>query len=209
MKRVLLIGLILLAASIQAVHPEAELVLRDGTIIRGADLRREGELYVVELEEGERLSLPGALVEEVRLSGEGGESAPSPGRGEAQLDADSFERESRPPEPRRVEPRVLAGTRVRPPRPSEQTRILGSPARFPKSIVDSGWTPRSDWEANRSGNDFRPSTWARSPLDPGWRPRSAFDPRVDVLESGRSRWQRSIVDPGWRPEDAFGGRRGF
>lgn len=205
MKRVLLVSLILLAAAVQAVRPEAELVLQDGTVIQGADVRREGDLYILELESGEKLSFPVALVDEVRLGGQGEGTAPAPGvrGGEPETLAGSLPDEDAPSGLRRGEPRTLAGTEVRPPRPSEQTRVLGPAAGFQDDIVDNDWTPKSDWEDNPSNNNFAPSTWAEAPVDSEWKPQSAFDANNDVLESGRSDWQESIVDSEWQPQDAF------
>lgn len=211
MKRVVLFSLLLLAAAARPALCEAELVLRDGTVLRGTEVRREAELYVIELESGERVSLPAELVEEVRLSGEREESAPPPGerddrpeRPDARVSADDG-----PSGLRQGEPQTLAGIGVRPPRPAEQTRALGPAARFQRDIVRARWTPKSDWDMNPARNDFNPSTWPRSPVDTGWRPRSAFDADTDVLESGRSRWQRNIVDSGWQPRNAFAGRAAF
>jgi len=210
-KRVLLVSLVLLAAAVQTVRPEAELVLQDGTVIRGADVRREGELYIIELESGEKLSFPVALVDEVRLGGAGERTAPAPGiqRGEPDTLAGSLPDEDAPSGLRRGEPQTLAGTEVRPPRPSEQTRALGPAAQFQPDIVDNSWTPESDWKNEPSNNNFNPSTWAEAPIDSEWKPTSAFDARDDVLESGRSEWQESIVDSGWQPQDAFAGRSAF
>jgi hypothetical protein len=204
-RRVLLVSLVLLAAAVQAVRPEAELVLQDGTVIRGADVRREGDLYVLALESGEMLSFPVALVDEVRLGGRGEGSAPAPGvrRGESETLAGSRPDEDAPSGLRRGEPQTLAGTEVRPPRPSEQTRVLGPAAKFQDDIVDSNWTPQSDWDTNPSNNNFAPSTWAEAPVDSEWKPQSAFDADNDVLEPGRSGWQESIVDSQWQPQDAF------
>jgi hypothetical protein len=210
-KRVFLVGLVWLVAAVQAVRPEAELVLRDGRILRGEEVRREGDLYLLELGDGEKLAFPASLVEEVRLGGEGREEEPPTGlrRGQPETLAGSVPDESAPSGLRSGEPRTLAGTEVRPPRPAEQTRNLGAPARFQEDIVDSRWTPESDWDMNPSRNDFSPSTWSEAPIDPEWKPRSAFDAKADVLDSGRSEWQESIVDPGWQPTDAFAGRSAF
>lgn len=211
MRRVLLVSLVLLAAAVQAVRPEAELVLQDGTVVRGADVRREGDLYILALESGEMLSFPVALVDEVRLGGRGEGTAPAPGvrRGESESLAGSLPDEDAPSGLRRGEPRTLAGTEVRPPRPSEQTEALGPASRFQGDIVDNRWTPKSDWDTNRSNNNFAPSAWAEAPVNSEWKPRSAFAAGSDVLESGRTEWQKSIVDPGWQPRDAFAGRSAF
>lgn len=211
MNRVVLISLILLAAAVQVARPEAELVLRDGRIIRGAEVRRQGDLYVITLESGEKLSFPVELADEVRLGEEDPALAPPPGirSGDPETLGGALPQESAPSGLRRGEPQTLAGSEVRPPRPSEQTHALGPPAGFQRGVVDSRWIPKSDWDIDPARNDFNPSTWSRPPIDPEWKPRSAFAGGNDVLESGRSRWQESIVDPGWQPSDAFGGRSAF
>jgi hypothetical protein len=210
-KRVFWISLVLLAAAVQVVRPEAELVLRDGTVLRGTEITRQGDLYVIALESGEKLSFPVALVEEVRLGGSGDGSGRAAGirQGEPETLAGSLPDENAPTGLRRGEPQTLAGTEVRPPRPSEQTRVLGPGSRFQEDIVDNRWTPESDWDMDPSGNNFNPSTWSESPIDPDWKPDSVFDADKDVLESGRSEWQKSIVDPSWQPQDAFAGRSAF
>jgi len=210
-QRVFLVSLLLLAAAVQVVRPEAELVLRDGRVLRGAEVQREGDLYVLELESGERLSFPAALVEEVRLSGVGEGSAPPGGEpsDRPETPAAGVSDRDEPSGLRRGEPQTLAGIEVRPPSPAEQTRALGPSARFQEDIVDTRWTPKSDWDMNPARNDFNPSTWPRPPIDPGWKPRSAFRGSTDVLESGRSQWQKNIIDPGWQPSDAFAGGSAF
>ena len=211
MKRVILVSLVLLIAAVQVARPEAELVLRDGRVIRGVDVRRDGDLYVIELESGEKISLPAELVEEVRLSGQGDGPAPPPGirRGEPQTLSSSLPDEDAPSGLRTGDPQTLAGVEVRPPRPSEQTRVLGPPAEFVKDIVDSSWTPKSDWDMDPSGNNFNPSTWAEAPVDSDWKPSSAYESGTDVLESGRSDWQTGVVDSSWQPTDAFAERSTF
>jgi hypothetical protein len=101
-------------------------------------------------------------------------------------------------------PRNLAGHEAKVPTPSEQLEVLGEPARFQKSIVDSTWVPESDWDMDpEKQNNFRPSTWQESPIDPNWKPTSAWDESKDVMARGRSTWQKSPIDSSWTPTDGF------
>jgi hypothetical protein len=101
-------------------------------------------------------------------------------------------------------PRNLAGHEAKVPTPSEQLEVLGEPARFQKSIVDSTWVPESDWDMDpEKQNNFRPSTWSKSPIDPNWEPESDWSADDDVLESSRSAWQKSGIDSQWTPTDGF------
>jgi hypothetical protein len=161
-------------------------VLQDGQVFSGIDVRRQGEEVLLTLEGGNVISLPASIVKEIRLSGDGSQAkkeAPSAFRDEG--------------------PEVLAGEEVRAPRTSEQVANAGSTSRFQEDLVDSDWQPTTDWDMDPSNNDFAPSTWSKGPVDPDWRPESAFDARQDVLAEGRSGWQKSIVDPSWKPEDGF------
>ncbi len=163
----------------------ATVVLTDGQVLEGADVRREGDLVTLILATGEALSLPAALVAEIRLAGEG------PSRNVAPSGI-------RTPEA----PEVLAGVPVEPVTPEEATRALGPPARFREGPIRPDWRPEDGFEGT-SADGWSPSTWAASPVDPSWAPESAYDAREDVLESGRATWRKSILDPTWKPTDGF------
>lgn len=161
-------------------------VLQDGQVLSGVDVRRQGDEVLLTLDGGNVISLPASIVKEIRLSGDGSQAkkeAPSAFRNEGS--------------------EVLAGSEVRPPRTSEQLANAGTTARFQEDVVDSNWRPASDWDMDPSNNDFAPSTWSKGPVDPNWQPESAFDAQEDVLADSRSGWQKSVVDPSWKPEDGF------
>jgi hypothetical protein len=208
MKRAILVCLVLLVAATQVVRPGAELVLSDGRVIEGVDVRREGQNYVLELESGERLTFPVALVEEVRLTGDEKEKQNQlrPGfrnAGQETLSG-ALPDDDAPTGLREAEPQTLAGREVRPPRPSEQTDALGPAAEFQKSIIDNEWRPETDWNMDpHEQNNFNPSEWAKGPVDPNWTPESAFDANKDVMESSRSEFQEGVVDNSWEPTDGF------
>jgi hypothetical protein len=190
------------------VRPGAELVLRDGRVLEGVDVRRDGQVYVLELESGERLTFPVELVDEVRLTGDEKvkEDQLRPGFRNAGPETLSGAPpdENAPTGLREGEPQTLAGREVRPPRPSEQTEALGEPAQFQKGIVDPEWRPETDWNMDpHEQNNFAPSEWAEGPVDPNWTPESAFDANKDVMEPSRSEWRENIVENSWEPTDGF------
>lgn len=175
---------------------EAVLVLQDGQELEGADVERaEDGGYVLTLSTGDKLTIPAALVVEVRLSG------------------------SEPPEPeppsgmREAEAEELSGTEGRATTPSIEERLgaFGDPAarRFPSSVVDPSWTPESDWTEESDVTRFDPANWFRAPVDPTWNPTSAYDASVDVLAGSRYTWRRNMIDNSWRPSDGFRSRDRF
>ncbi len=168
-----------------------EVELTNGQVLRAEEAARDGDDYVIRMEDGSTVVVPTAAVRTVRLSGVG----------------------TRPPqerEPERTpegltiaEPQQLAGPEVRAPRRSEQLGVFGEPSSFQKDIVDNRWTPETDWNMDpKTQNNWAPSTWAKGPIDPTWRPEPAF-PEGDALEGGRSTWQQGPVDSTWTPTDGF------
>jgi len=144
---------------------QAELELVDGRVLAGSEVRREGDVYVLTLDNGEALTFPVELVKTVHLFGKG-------------------------------EPK--------PATPAEQLEVLGEPSRFQKNIVDSRWTPETDWDMDpEKQNNFRPSTWQESPIDPTWKPTSAWADGKDVMARSRSTWQKTTIDSSWTPTDGF------
>ena len=189
-KRSQYILMVALALVGSAVLAGAELLLTDGQLLEGVNVRRDGDVYLVSLEAGGVLTIPVALVKEVRLGG-----APDP-----------------PPEPARQAPtafrnegaETLAGTPVTPPKTSEQTAVFGKPAKFQSGIRDPNWHPTSDWDNDPTkNNNWAPSKWADDIIDSNWEPESAFDADKDVLASGKSTFSDSIIDNSWQPEDGF------
>jgi hypothetical protein len=173
-----------------AVLAGAELLLTDGQILEGVNVRRDGEVYLVKLEAGGVLTIPVALVKEVRL---GAEPAPPP-------------KPARPAPTgfRSDGPETLAGAPVTPPKTSEQTAVFGDPAKFQGGIRNPDWHPSSDWDNDPTkNNNWAPSRWAGDIVESKWAPESAFDANKDVLASGKSTFSDSIVDNSWQPEDGF------
>jgi hypothetical protein len=166
-------------------------VLDDGTSIRGIAARREGDRLALTLGEDERVLVPVAEVVEVRTVEDDARPAPAPeGVGVLRRPA-----------------RQLAGNRIDPTTPREQTAVLGDPARFAPDLVPARPWPRSDWPADpAAGNNFAPSAWAESPVDPRWKPRSGL-PREDALAASRARWPFPARLAEWDPEDGWKAQR--
>ena len=187
-------ALIVLALMIPAAAGAgAELVLEDGQVLKGTELERKDDLYILHLATGGLLTLPAALVKEFRLTAEG----------------EPEEKQTTPTGLRETEPEELSGAGATPPLPRRGEQIEAfdkPPARFRNSIIDPAWRPESDWTDDPELNNFNPSRWYNAPIDSTWRPESAFDNSIDVFRGSRSSWQRSIVDPSWTPTDSFGKR---
>jgi len=206
--------IVVLVLVVSSALAGVELVLKDGRVLDGVDVQREGDLYLLTLDSGGVVPLPAELVDRVRLSFAGGtkkktrvDGAP-PGvvRGEAEtIGGQILDEEHRGPTGMRTgTAQTLAGQSVRPPTPSEQTAALGPAAQFQKDIVRNDWVPTTDWNMDpHEQNNFAPSTWSKSIVDSDWQPTSAFDPKDDVMAESRSSWQQGLSDPTWRPVDGF------
>lgn len=174
---ILWIGLALAAGAVEAA---AELRLEDGQVLRGSEVKRDGDVYLLQREAGEVLTIPVALVAEVRLIA----AAPSALR--------------------YAEPEVLVGETVSAPLRSRQLEALGKPSAFARNVIDPQWQPKSDWEMDPvKNNNFAPSKWTRSVIEYDWKPVSAFDAQKQVLAGSQSTFRDSIIDTTWHPSDGF------
>jgi hypothetical protein len=188
--------LLCLAASLTVLLAGAELVLEDGQVLEAANVKRDGEVYIIELKSGGLLTIPVDLIKKVRVTGD---DVPRLVAGEAP-----------PPGPsgiRHGEPVTVAGEPVRPPRTSEQVEALGQPAEFRDSIIDPTWHPESAFDPNKDVLAGSRSTFQESVIDPTWQPESAFDANEDVLADSRSTFRKSVIDPTWHPTDGFSKRK--
>lgn len=200
--------LALTVCSTVPVSGETELVLVDGRVLSGRDVRREQGHYVLTLDSGDEITLPVEIVANVRLIGKKSEH-------EEQLERHPGLVESTPQElggsvPRGPTglsdrgPQQLAGEPVRSPSPSEQLRVLGEPAEFQEPIVANDWRPTTDWNMDpTTQNNWAPSKWSKDIVENSWQPESAYDPDADVLENGRARWKQGPINPSWTPTDGF------
>lgn len=179
-----LVWMVLLCSPLPAA---TEIVLQDGQTIRGQDLQREGDVYLVKLEGDGVLTVPVALVKQVRWVNDDERAHPS---------ADGLIQRS--------EATQLAGENVQPVTPEQALANLPDPARFRPSLVDPNWEPTSGFG---DADVLAPSrsTFQAGVVDPLWKPTSGFSD-ADVLASGRSIFRRSPIDPSWRPEDGFAKR---
>jgi hypothetical protein len=178
-----------------AASSEVSVRLVDGQVIAADDVRRDGDNYVITLEDGSSLVLPLDAVASIQLSGS---------RSPAETD-DPFAPQPLPESEgiEVAEPRNVAGDEVAPTRRSDQLAVFGEQSRFQRDIVDNRWRPETDWNMDpRTQNNWAPSTWSKGPIDPSWEPESAWDDE-DVLEDSRSTWSESIIDNSWKPKDGF------
>ena len=183
-----LLGVLLLAA-VGSARAGAEIVLRDGQILTGKDVQKDGAVYKLKLEDGRELSVPVALVRELRLSSERGEVTATPEGGAPAPAA--------PTQP---------GSTV-----SEPTNLAGgvmSRSSLPDGGVSAGnpvtpfaqWEPKSDWP--KQGSEWPKSDWPK-PEDPKtiWTPESSLKP--DQSNFNPSTWSKSGINQDWTPTDGF------
>jgi len=184
----------------------AELVFEDGQVLAGVQAVRKGDQYLLELESGAVISIPAELVKQVRLTGGDKYSPEGLHWADPELLVGSETDPAAPNAIRFGEPETLAGRpeAARPPRRTEQLRVLGEPAGFREDLVEGRWYPSTDWDFDTERqNNFDPSRWAEGPVDPGWIPRSAYEAERDVFAGSRARWSPSVLDPEWVPRDGF------
>ena len=62
-----IVAFVTIVGSIAPIFADAELLLTDGTVLKGVEVRLEGGLYLLELDSGEVAAIPAALVRELRL----------------------------------------------------------------------------------------------------------------------------------------------
>jgi len=179
MRRLVLISA--LALALTGVSAGTQIELQDGRVIDATEVQRDGDLYVIGLASGGSMTIPAALVREVRLTADRKKKKPPPGLTYA-------------------EPQQLAGPEVHPLRPSEAQAVFGEPSKFQANVIDPTWTPKSGFPEGDVLADSR-STWRPSIIDPNYELKSGF-PDKDVLAGSRSTWSKGI-DNTWVPEDGF------
>src|SRR5262245_53653241 len=134
----------------------SSLVLTDGQVIKGTDVTRQGDSYLVTMKGGNTVAFPAALVKEIKLE----DDAP-------------------PPPPAGFDdsgPKTLAGPPVPPPPPDNGQQVFGQPTQWSKSAVDTtvqltnAYDPNADVMANSR------STWSKSAVDTTVVLKNAYDP---------------------------------
>ena len=206
--------LAMLVLTIGIVVATSKVVLQDGRVIEGIEVRREGDNYVIVLANGQAIVLPAALVKMVGL---GGEPEPEPGSEEESGYDPRTGLTRREPEDLGAplpegasgtiysEPRQLAGEPARMPTTREQLAVLGEPAEFQKDIIDNSWEPTSDWDMDpEKQNNFAPSKWSKDIVDNSWEPTSDWDMDPEKQNNfAPSKFSESIIDNSWTPTDGF------
>ena len=160
------------------------LVLTDGQVIKGTDVRRDGESFLITMANGAVVPFPAALVKEVKLEDDAPAKAP-PG-----ID---YSR-----------PQTLAGPELRPQDPAQQQKVFGPPTQWSKSVVDTTWVPTNAYDTSKDVMANSKSTWSKSVVDTTWVPTNAYDTSKDVMANTKSTWSASVVDTTWKPTDGFG-----
>jgi hypothetical protein len=179
-----------LAVLLLVVAPAAassSLVLTDGQVIKGIEVKRQGDAFLVTMAGGNTVAFPAALVKEVKL-----EEDP-PVKALPRLDESG--------------PRTLVG-------PGEfasqdrkdQLKVFGPPTRWSKDAVDTTWVPTSAFDPDKDVLAGSRATWSKSAVDTTWTPQSVFDLDKDVLAGSRATWSKSVVDTTWKPKDEWGFR---
>ena len=193
MKRLLSTAIVLASVTAWA---GADLVLVDETVLRGVSVERDEDHYLLELEGGEIVTVPVALVDEVRLfEGEEPEE-PDPPAPSGFVVTEGEELVG-PTDPARADDKPSY------PKVGQQLGVFGDPSRFQRGATNPFWQPESDWDLDPAQNDFNPARWYDSSLNPYWEPTSAYDADVDVLAPRRTRWRSSVTSPYWFPSDGF------
>lgn len=177
------VAAIVVAAALP-VRAGAELQLTDGRTLRGTSVELHDDTYTLRTETGSVVTVPSALVRELRLIDD---EKPAP---------TAF---------RTTEGEVVAGPPrpTKPPKTEDQVRKLGPSANFRPDPVKSVLPDLRYWYPDPAQQNFAPSSWSKGVFDPIWTPRSAYDARKDVLAPGRSRWARTTFDATWWPVDGF------
>lgn len=191
----------------------SSLVLSDGQVIKGTEIRRDGDSYQVSLADGNVAVFPASLVREIRIDDDAPPAPPStqlagpvvipPGSDNAppaQLSGPAVTT----PGSASARPTQLAGPVVPPPNPSDQLKVFGPPTKWSKDAVDTTWVPTNAYDPNADVMAGSRSTWSKSAVDTAWVPTNAYDPNADVMASSKSTWSKSAVDTTWNPQDGFG-----
>jgi len=191
MRRILLAAILLTSVFWPAVLADVELVYTSGDTIKGSDVERDGDYYVLTKYDGSTIQIPMSQIVEVRLAGaEPATDEPDP----------SEEAEQPRTGMQVAEPVQLAGQPVQPSTPSQQLAVFGRPSRFQQGPQPDPIEP-SYWDLSHDALADSRSTWIEPPNDPDWEPTSALGP--DQLANHESTWVKPPNDPTWVPQSGF------
>jgi len=175
---------ILLAAATLA-QGASSLILTDGQVIKGTEIKRQGDAYLITMTGGNTVAFPVSLVTEVKLVDDGPQPAP-PG----------FDFSG---------PKTLAGPAELPSQDvKDQQRVLGPSAQWTKDIIDPTWMPTSAFDPEKDVLAGSRATWSKSAIDTTWTPTSGIDMSKDVFSRSHATWAKSPIDTTWKPTDGFG-----
>ena len=148
-----LAGTVALAALLVAsavAYASSSLVLTDGQIIKGTEVTRQGDSYLVTIAGGNTVAFPVALVKEIRF-----EDDPKP---------------AAPPGFDYSGPRTLAGPVLPPQDPSRELNVFGPPSQWSQSAVDTTVVLKNAYDPNADVMAGSRSTWSKSAVDTTWKP---------------------------------------
>ncbi len=180
--RAALLAVLLLETA--AAEASSSLVLTDGQIIKGIEVSRQGDSYLVTMAGGNMVAFPVALVKEVKF-----EDDPPP---------------AAPPGFAYSGPQNLAGPAVPQQDPSQALKVLGAPTQWSKSAVDTTVVLKDAYDPNADVMAGSRSTWSKSAVDTTVVLKDAYDPNTNVMAGSETTWAKNVVDTTWKPTDGFG-----
>ncbi len=127
----------------------SSLVLNDGQVIKGSEIRREGDSYLVTMTGGNTVAFPAALVKEVKFDDDG-----SPTR----WSKDAVDTSWAPTSAYDPDKDVMAESR----------------STWSKSAVDTEWKPTSGFDTSKDVMAGSRSAWSKSAVDTEWKPADGF-----------------------------------
>ena len=177
-----LLALLLLATSL--ARASSSLVLTDGQVIKGTEVARQGDSYLVTMAGGNTVAFPAALVKEIKF-----EDDPQPAAAPGFVNS---------------KPQNLAGPPIPPQDPSQALKVFGAPTEWSKSAVDTTVVLKDAYDPNADVMAGSRSTWSKSAVDTTVVLKDAFDPNANVMAGSETKWAKNAVDTTWHPTDGFG-----
>ena len=165
-------------------YASSSLVLTDGQVIKGTEVTRQGDSYLVTMKGGNTVAFPAALVKEIK-----------------------FEDDPPPPPPAGFDysgSKTLAGPALPQQAPDNGQQVFGPPTQWSKSAVDTTVQLTNAYDPNADVMAGSRSTWSKSAVDTTVVLKDAYDPNADVMAGSKSTWSKSAVDTTWHPTDGFG-----
>jgi len=120
------------------------LILTDGQVINGTEIRRDGDSYLVTMEGGSIVPFPAQLVKEIKLESD---APPKPPAG---WDYGG--------------PRQFAGSPIPTQNPADQLKVFGPPTRWSKDVVDTTWQPTDGFGFKPLSSKTTAATASKYPL---------------------------------------------